>query len=128
MLQRCLSRLPALGFGLALLVGARLGVLAPVSCAPAESYYDILGVDRGATEQEIKKAYKRAALKNHPDKAPEGEKDAYEERFKRVSRAYEILSDPQKRRIYDAQVVSAGSATRAVAKPTVGLGCENLLG
>lgn len=75
---------------------------APLSVAAAEkSLYDILGIDRGASEQEIKKAYKRSAVKSHPDKAPEGEREVYEERFKKISRAYEILSDPQKRHVYD---------------------------
>ncbi|CAK0875177.1 unnamed protein product [Prorocentrum cordatum] len=68
-----------------------------------ESLYDTLGVERGASEAEIKKAYRRAALRSHPDKAPEGEREAYEERFKQISRAYEILSDPQKRQVYDAR-------------------------
>lgn len=67
------------------------------------SYYDLLGVDRNADEKQIKKAYKKSALRYHPDKAPEGKKDEYEERFKSISRAYEILSDPRKRQIYDAR-------------------------
>mmetsp|Transcript_42940 Transcript_42940/g.134976 ORF Transcript_42940/g.134976 Transcript_42940/m.134976 type:complete len:495 (-) Transcript_42940:28-1512(-) len=93
-------------------LGLLLGRVPPLVSRPAVaasegSLYDVLGVERSATEQEVKKAYKRAALKTHPDKAPEGEREAYEERFKRVSRAYEILSDPEKRRIYDAQGESA---------------------
>lgn len=71
--------------------------------ADEASLYEVLGVDKNASEQEIKKAYKRAAVKFHPDKAPEAERPQYEERFKRISRAYEILSDPQKRRAYDAR-------------------------
>eukprot|EP00434_Breviolum_minutum_P030916 symbB.v1.2.027342.t1/scaffold2798.1/size70082/2 len=69
--------------------------------------YDVLGVEKNASEQEIKKAYKRAAVKYHPDKAPENERPQYEERFKRISRAYEILSDPEKRRTYDLRGESA---------------------
>lgn len=62
-------------------------------------YYEILGVDRDATSAEIKAAYRRMALRYHPDHNP-GDGGS-EERFKEVTRAYEILSDPQKRRAYD---------------------------
>jgi curved DNA-binding protein len=62
-------------------------------------YYKILGVERNATEQEIKKAYRKLALKYHPDRNP-GKKDA-EEKFKEINEAYQVLSDPQKRSRYD---------------------------
>jgi molecular chaperone DnaJ len=62
-------------------------------------YYEILGVDRSAGEDEIKKAYRRLAVKHHPDKNP-GDSSA-EEKFKEATEAYEILKDPQKRQAYD---------------------------
>jgi molecular chaperone DnaJ len=62
-------------------------------------YYEVLGVSRDATEEEIKKAYRRLAMQYHPDRNP-GDKEA-EEKFKEVAEAYEVLRDPEKRRRYD---------------------------
>lgn len=62
-------------------------------------YYEVLGVDRGAGESDIKSAYRKSALKFHPDRNP-GNADA-EEKFKEASEAYEVLSDQQKRSTYD---------------------------
>ncbi len=61
--------------------------------------YEILGVNKSATQEEIKKAYRQMAIKYHPDKNP-GDKEA-EENFKECTQAYEILGDPQKRSLYD---------------------------
>lgn len=62
-------------------------------------YYEVLGVARGASGDEIKKAYRRAALKHHPDRNP-GDPGA-ETKFKSAAEAYEVLSDPEKRQRYD---------------------------
>ena len=62
-------------------------------------YYEVLGVDRGADEAAIKKAYRQLAKKYHPDMNP-GDKDA-EMKFKEASEAYAVLSDPEKRRQYE---------------------------
>ena len=64
-----------------------------------KDYYEILGISKSATTIEIKKAYRKKALENHPDKNP-GDKAA-EERFKEAAEAYEVLSDPDKRARYD---------------------------
>ncbi|MCA0153569.1 molecular chaperone DnaJ [Winogradskyella vincentii] len=64
-----------------------------------EDYYDILGISKGASESEIKKAYRKMALKYHPDKNPD-DKEA-EEKFKKAAEAYEVLSNPDKKARYD---------------------------
>ncbi|XP_027340415.1 dnaJ homolog subfamily B member 13-like isoform X2 [Abrus precatorius] len=63
-------------------------------------YYKVLQVDRNAKEDDLKKAYRKLAMKWHPDKNPNSKKEA-ESKFKQISEAYEVLSDPQKRAIYD---------------------------
>ncbi len=67
--------------------------------AQKRDYYDVLGVERNASEDEIKKAYRKIAIKYHPDRNP-GDKEA-EEKFKEAAEAYDVLHDPQKRQRYD---------------------------
>jgi len=66
-----------------------------------KDYYEILGVPKSSTIADIKKAYRSLALKWHPDRVAEGEKKAAEEKFKEISEAYGVLSDAQKRQLYD---------------------------
>lgn len=69
-----------------------------------KNYYDVLGVGRGASDDEIKKAYKRLASKFHPDKVADAEKQAAEEKFKEIKEAYEVLSDTRRRSLFDRGV------------------------
>ncbi len=68
--------------------------------ADKRDYYEVLGVEKTATDEELKKAYRRLAKKYHPDANPENKKEA-EAKFKEVNEAYEVLSDKQKRASYD---------------------------
>ena len=72
-----------------------------VSVVSAHDYYKLLGVKKNAKEKELKKAYRKAALKYHPDKAKPEEKAKAEKRFALVARAYEVLSDDRQRKLYD---------------------------
>ena len=65
-----------------------------------KDFYGILNINKNASESEIKKAYKKLAIKWHPDKNPNNKEEA-EKHFKEVSEAYQVLSDPEKRKIYD---------------------------
>ena len=74
--------------------------------AQKRDYYEVLGVDKNATEDQIKKAYRTIAIKYHPDRNP-GNKEA-EEKFKEAAEAYDVLHDPQKRQQYDTFGFSGG--------------------
>lgn len=75
-------------------MGGGMG-MEPQGDVDTEKLYETLGIEKSATEQEIKKAYRKAAIKHHPDKGGD------EHKFKEISAAYEILSDPEKRKTYD---------------------------
>ncbi len=68
--------------------------------ADFKDYYDVLGVSRDASQDDIKRAYRKAAAKHHPDRNPDD--PSAEDRFKEINEAYTALSDPEKRKVYDA--------------------------
>ena len=76
--------------------------------AAKSDYYDILGISKGATEAEIKKAYRKQAVEWHPDKHKDN-KEVAEKRFKEINEAYQVLSDSKKRQAYDQHGHSAFS-------------------
>jgi len=92
-------------------------------------YYEVLGIARAANDNEVKSAYRKLAMKYHPDRNP-GDKAA-EDKFKEAAEAYAILADPEKRSLYDrfghAGVSSAAGAGAGV-DPTVFTGFEDILG
>lgn len=89
--------------------------------ANKRDYYEVLGVQRSATPDELKKVFRKLAMQHHPDKNP-GDKKA-EERFKEVSEAYEVLSDEQKRKAYDQfGHLGAQAGFRPGANPFEGFG------
>src|SRR5512140_2443836 len=88
-------------------------------------YYEVLGVSREASDQEIKSAYRKLALKFHPDRNP-GDKEA-EERFKEAAEAYSVLGDAEKRRRYDTYG-HAGLGGAGAVDPTIFTDFGDILG
>ncbi len=73
----------------------------------SKDYYSILGIDKNASPEDIKKAYRKLAREHHPDMVGSDGKQAAEERFKEINEAYQVLSDDQKRKMYDQYGSSA---------------------
>ena len=88
--------------------------------AAKSDYYDILGVNKNASADEIKKAYRKQALEWHPDRHKD-DKEAAEKRFKEINEAYQVLSDQQKRAAYDQY----GHAAFAPGGAASGFGGQN---
>ncbi len=87
-------------------------------------YYDVLGVARTATADDLKKAYRRLAMQHHPDRNP-GDKEA-EDKFKEAAEAYEVLSDPEKRARYDRFGRAGVSGAAGAGRPGAGAGFRDI--
>ena len=93
---------------------------------PKRDYYEILGVPRNASEQEVKSAYRKLALKHHPDRNP-GDARA-EELFKEAAEAYGVLGDPEKRQRFDAYGHAGLGGAGGGFDPTIFADFSDILG
>ena len=84
------------------------------NCLAKRDYYEVLGVERGASKQQIKKAFRKLALKYHPDKNPDSDST---KKFQDVAEAYEVLGDEDKRRMYDSKGHGAWDGSTGGFKP-----------
>ncbi|EEB09054.1 DNAJ domain-containing protein [Schizosaccharomyces japonicus yFS275] len=91
----------------------------PDSSSPMD-YYKVLGVDSSATDAEIRRAYKIAALETHPDRVPVAERETANRRFQQVNEAYYVLSDRSRRRDYDRQRAETNSTSGATGAAGAG--------
>lgn len=98
--MRFSSKHRSLKFKISLLTSVVI-LLLLVAAQCKKDYYKILGVSRGADENEVKKAYKRLSKKYHPDRVEFSQKDAAKKKFMEISEAYQVLKDKEKRQIYD---------------------------
>src|SRR5262245_15053730 len=89
-------------------------------------YYEVLGVSRNATEQELKQAYRKLAIQYHPDKNPNNREA--EEKFKELNEAYQVLSSAELRARYDAYGHAGVGAGAAAGAGFEGFGFEDILG
>ena len=89
--------------------------------ANGKDYYNILGVSKNASADDIKKAYRKLAREHHPDMVDESDKAQAEKRFKEINEAYQVLSDPQKKKMYD-QFGHAGPGFAGAGAPGGGFG------
>ncbi len=79
-----------------------------LAMATTRDYYEVLGVAKNASDNDIKQAYRKLAREHHPDMVKDGDKTAAEKRFKEINEAYQVLSDSQKRKMYDTYGHTAG--------------------
>lgn len=88
-----------------------------------KDYYDILGIQKGASDEDIKKAYRKQALRYHPDK---NKSPGAEEKFKEIAEAYDVLRDPKKKDIYDRYGEEGKRSTNCAWLPNLILGLPGL--